>query len=336
MTEDEKLKLKNSFDGSMVFGTKKFNKETGRNDHTKIANEQATQFFIDPEKGALKTHMALYRDCPVCSSKDASEIFIKNGFRHVKCDCGFIFVNPTARDEYRDEFFKDEYEAWTGVLLTDDQESIDYKKFLYGLTFIESQTPKKGKVVDVGAGSGLFLRAARERGWDVSGVEFNTKAVEHIRSLGIDVNDKPLEEGIYADDSIDLVTAWEVLEHINDPNTFVKQIKIILKPDGMLFICVPNINALVTRILHEKSRTFGGFSHVNFFNIETLSKMLERHGFEVVATDTVISELGTIKNYLAYDSPYSGTSDLSFAFLTPEYLYKNDLGSRIFLLAKNK
>ena len=136
--------------------------------------------------------------------------------------------------------------------------------------------------------------------------------------------------------SVDVVTTWEVLEHINEPNEFIGQIRNILKPGGLLFVCVPNINALVTRILHEKAWTFGGHAHVSFFSIETLSRLLEKHEFEILETDTVISELGTIKNYLSYEDAYSGESSLELDFLTPAYLYEHNLGSRIFMLARKE
>lgn len=255
----------------------------------------------------------------------------------MKCPvCNFIYVNPSASDQYRDHFFKDVYQSWTEVLLTPEQELIDTNKYNYGLEFIETMRPSKGLLVDIGAGSGLFLKVARDHGWDVSGVEFNSKGVENIKSMGIEVFDKPLEDEIYRSGSVDVVSIWEVLEHINTPNEFLRQISTILKPGGLLFICVPNINALVTSILHEKARTFGGHTHVNFFSITTLSAMLKNNGFSVLAKDTVISELGTIKNYLSYEEPYSGSADLGLDFLTPEYLYRNDLGSRILLLCQKE
>jgi 2-polyprenyl-3-methyl-5-hydroxy-6-metoxy-1,4-benzoquinol methylase len=330
-----RVQRKNEFDGSLVFGTRAFNKRTRRDEHIDQSAKQVRDFFIDPETGLLYKHMAEDRDCPICGGKEFDTLFIKDGFHHVKCGCGFIMVNPTANDENRDRFFSAEYESWTNVLLTPEEELVDTKKFRYGLEFIEGHTGgNKGLIVDIGAGTGLFLEVAREAGWKVSAVEYNQKAVEAIRSIGIEVFDKALEEGIYAPDSVDIVTIWEVLEHINDPNEFIRGIRNILKPDGLLFICVPNINALVTRILHEKSRTFGGSAHVNFFSIETLSRLLTKHGFQVLETDTVISELGTIRNYLSYEEPYSGQSPLELDFLTPEYLYQHNLGSRIFMLAR--
>lgn len=330
-----KVKKKNQFDGYFVYGTRNFNEKTGRNSYADNTLKYIRDYFIDPKTGLLYEHMAENRDCPICETNDCSILFIKDGFQHVKCtNCSFIYVNPTLSDKYRDHFLDKVSQAWTEVLLYPEQEFVDTYKFKYGLHLTEKYIDKKGVLVDIGAGSGLFLKIARDAGWKVSGVEFNQKGVENIRKLGIEVFDKPLEEGIYASDSVDVVSIWEVLEHINYPSVFLQQIFKILKPGGLLFICVPNINALVTRILHEKARTFGKGYHVSFFSINTLSRLIEKNGFKVLETDTIISELGTIKNYLSYEDPYSGGADLDLDFLTPEYLYKNELGSRIIMLCK--
>jgi SAM-dependent methyltransferase len=336
---EEILQKKKEFDGYLVFGTRSFNKRTKRNKHIDSDKKLAWDFFIDKKTGLLKEEMAKNRNCPICGKRNFETLFNKDGFIHVKCKCGFIFVNPTASDKYRDVFFRDIYKSWIEVLLTNDEVLIDSKKFKYGLEFIENNIDSKknkGFIVDIGAGSGLFLKTARDKGWKVSAVEFNQKSIENIKKLGIEVFNKPLEEGIYLPDSVDVVTIWEVLEHVNYPNEFIKEIRNILKPGGYLFVCVPNINALVTRILHEKSGTFGGFTHVNFFSIDTLSKLLQNHKFDVLISDNAISELGSIKNYLSYEDPYTSDSSFNLDFLTPRYLYEHDLGSRIFMLGRKK
>lgn len=336
-TESEQTRKKNRFDGGLSYGTANFNNRTGRNSHVDHSRQIVRDYFLDDATGTLHQHMMLQRDCAVCGAVKHDLLFNKDGFHHVKCSaCGFIFVNPSACDQYRDHFFKEVYQSWTEVLLSPEQEAIDTIKFEYGLEFIEALCPGKGKLVDIGAGSGLFLKVAREHGWEVSGVEFNDKSVENIRKLGIEVFDRPLEDEIYPAGSVDVVAIWEVLEHINDPNQFLQQIRDILAPGGLLFICVPNIHALVTRLLHEKARTFGGHTHVNFFSMQSLSALLARNGFSVLSTDTVISELGTIQNYLMYEDPYNGCAESGFDFLTPEFLYQNDLGSRILLLCRKE
>lgn len=323
-----------SFDGSFVFGTKKFNEKSGRNDRIDQIEVVAKDYFIDKDTDSLKTEMAEERVCPICGGEEHDELFKKIGFRHVKCRCGFIYVNPTANDDCREEYDRKSHE-WADILLSEEQIELDRKKFQYGIEFINKYTGfEKGKIVDAGAGSGLFLQVARDNGWGVSGVEFNEKSVQEIKAQGIEVFDQPLESGIYEENSVDVVTAWEVLEHINDPNKFIRDLHGVIKQDGYIFICVPNINALVTRLLHDKSRTFYGYAHVNFFSIDTLTAILENNGFAVEKFDTIITEIGAIKNYLSYEPPYSGDATEGLDFITPEFIFDNFLGSRIIMLAR--
>lgn len=199
---EERLQRKNQFDGSLVFGTRVFNKRTRRDEYVDYSKRQVRDFFVDTQTGLLYEHMAHdNRDCPICGGKEFDTIFLKDGFRHVKCNCGFIFVNPTASDKYRDKFSSEICQTWTDVLLTPEQELIDTRKFRYGLEFIENHITAGGLVVDIGAGTGLFLKVVRDAGWRVSAVEPNQKAAEIIRNLDIEVFDKALRKGMYVPNS---------------------------------------------------------------------------------------------------------------------------------------
>ncbi|MDR2947218.1 MAG: class I SAM-dependent methyltransferase, partial [Candidatus Adiutrix sp.] len=102
----------------------------------------------------------------------------------------------------------------------------------------------------------------------------------------------------------------------------------------LFLILVPNVHSLVSRLLHEKSNTFGGHSHLNHFSPHTLTALLAGAGLEVVEMETVITELGTINNYLAFEDPYFGEAGSFWAGLTPALLHDNLWGSRLLVLAK--
>ena len=211
--------------------------------------------------------------------------------------------------------------------------SLDRKKFGYGLDLIEECIPQKGRLLDVGCGPGIFLQVARERNWQVQGVEFNKWCIQRLEEMKIDVIDAPLEQAELPPNSYQCVTLWDVLEHIITPRDFLSVIHRILAPGGVLLILVPNIEGLVSRILHEKSATFSGDSHVNFFNASTLTRLLGRGGFAVKECETLLTELGTINNYLNFEDPYFGEGGPVLDFLTPEYIHDRMLGSRVLALA---
>jgi 2-polyprenyl-3-methyl-5-hydroxy-6-metoxy-1,4-benzoquinol methylase len=333
MTAEERLRRKNEFDGNLVAGVRQFNIKTRRDRHLDRRAAEAAK-FVDPETGLLREELARVRGCPVCGSGEARELFVKAGFRHVKCRaCDMVYVNPVLREERLHSFYMDE-DSWTKVLMNEAQQELDRKKFAYGLDVIEEHVPERGRLLDVGCGPGVFLEVARERGWRVAGVEFNRWCLERLRGLEIEASDVPLEQAEEEPGSHECVTMFSVLEHIIEPGPMLAAAHRILVAGGVLLIEVPNIDGLASRLLHERSATFGGDSHVNFFNVRTLTRMLGGVGFEVLEAETLLTQLGTIDNYLSYEDPYFGQSERVLDFLTPEYIHGRMLGSRLLVLAR--
>jgi 2-polyprenyl-3-methyl-5-hydroxy-6-metoxy-1,4-benzoquinol methylase len=230
------------------------------------------------------------------------------------------------------KFWREEM-AWTGVLRSLPQIEMDILKYSYGLELAQ-EFLKGRKLLDVGAGTGEFVHLATENGWQATALELNIESADHMVRQGYEVIVKPLEISDLPSNSFDLVTLWEVLEHLAEPKIVIREIKRILAPEGLLLILVPNSASLVTRILHEKSNTFGGHSHLNHFNPNSLTFFLKSLNFEIIEMETVITELGTINNHLAFEDPYLGEASPFFSELTPENIHKNLWGSRLLLLAK--
>ena len=333
-TETERLEAKNAFDGSLVFGTRSFNQRTGRDRHLDH-RQWIRDFFLEEETGRLRPELTQSRSCPSCGGTEHRVLFVKNGFPHVQCEtCEIVYVTPILREEALSEFYEEE-SSWTEVLFSAEQVDLDQKKFQYGLDLIQGYGPL-GELLDVGCGPGFFLEAARERGWQVAGMEMNERCVERLQELNIPVHTEPLEEAVLPEAVFDCVTMWEVLEHLREPGTALAQIRRLLRPGGVLLICVPNFGSLVNRILHEKAGTFAGYSHINFFEAATLKQMQEEAGFEVLEKETIITELGTINNYLSFEHPYLGEGETVMPHLTPDYIHAHLLGSRLLSVARAK
>jgi SAM-dependent methyltransferase len=188
----------------------------------------------------------------------------------------------------------------------------------------------------VGCGPGTFLEEARKRGFRVFGIEPNKRCHKFLKERGIDyVGDFfPLRKGI--EEKFDCIFILNTLEHMREPLHILKEVKKLLKPYGIIYISVPCISALVNRIMHEKAGIFGGYSHIQFFSVKTLSLLLEKAGFEVLEYDTVITEIGVIKNYLSYKDPYFSDDADRLDFLTPEIIYKNNLARNLNMVARLK
>jgi 2-polyprenyl-3-methyl-5-hydroxy-6-metoxy-1,4-benzoquinol methylase len=157
----------------------------------------------------------------------------------------------------------------------------------------ESLIGTRGKLLDVGAGRGEVLRAAKMAGWEVSGIELSAGFADYAsKHSGIEVLRTPLEHCGFPDGSFDVVILSAVLEHLYNPNEVLSEISRILRPGGALFLDVPNEAGLYFHIgnLYQRLRardwvvnlapTFSPF-HVFGFTPKSLRALLSKHGFEV-------------------------------------------------------
>ena len=329
-------------------GTYDFVKATGRDKYWAL-KEKEKKFMTDPKTGMLKKEFERRVKCPLCLADDTAPAFVKEGFQYVKClKCGMLYINPQLDEgkmlsQYRS---LPSQSYWVDVLQTPRQLAYDSKKFKKSLDEI-SLFVKPGKVLDIGCSLGIFLDLARKKGWDVDGIELNTKARKVAEEkFKLKLMGKPIDELNLADESYDLVTLWEVLEHLPDPNDMLNNCRKLLKKGGILVVLVPNCDSLAVRIMHEKCATFG-WGHLWYFTPSTLSTLLARHGFEVFKTTTELGEMDTIINYLQFDDPYIGKGvkrKYKSPYLIPDAIKKslsdqiciNNLGYKLHVYARKK
>jgi 2-polyprenyl-3-methyl-5-hydroxy-6-metoxy-1,4-benzoquinol methylase len=141
-----------------------------------------------------------------------------------------------------------------------------------------------GDLLDVGCYTGFFLEQARDRGWRVRGVEPSKWAADYAKHLGLDVFQGPVEE--FAEqaggEAFDVVTLWDVLEHLQDPVSALRSIRGLLRPDGLLAFTTHNIDRPLARILRGRYPFFMEM-HTVHLNDRTLALLLDAAGFELVA-----------------------------------------------------
>ena len=294
-------------------------RETGR-DRYFAAKERELDELLDPETGMLSDRFAREIPCPLCTGETHRRLFVKRGYPIVRCDgCGLVFANPQVDerlilDEYRAEGERAN-DLWVDVLTSERQLELDRAKFGEILDELEPYRGD-GRLLDVGTSIGLFLKLAVERGWHGLGTEFGRRALAYAREeLGLDVSDRPLAELGLEPGSLDVVTVLSVLEHTNQPRQMLREVAALLKPGGVIYLIVPNVDSLACRILRERAATFDGRNHLIYFSPRTLREMLRREGFDAVATHTHVSSLDPVLEWLAYEEPYSG-ADVSADVLT--------------------
>jgi 2-polyprenyl-3-methyl-5-hydroxy-6-metoxy-1,4-benzoquinol methylase len=136
-------------------------------------------------------------------------------------------------------------------------------------------------MLDLGCYCGLLLDLARERGWDVIGLEpeetARRYAVEHLK---LDVLGDTLDENTFSPGSFDVIVSLQVLEHLLAPQKTLYQIARILKPGGLLVVEVPSIDNLGFRLLGRWHRHFARH-HLFFFSTQTLTRLLIESGHQI-------------------------------------------------------
>jgi len=344
----ESLSGKDRFDGNLVFGARKFHAETNRSgsgkpadgglvrEHALIVEDTGIERFV--RKGDFWESVD---ECPVCSSHDSQFFLTRQGLDIYRCSsCGHRFQNPRISYEKACSLYADDKTA-SDIYTQPIQREIDRVKYKYGLDLIDSLGDgKKTKLMDIGCGAGVFLEVAAAEGWDKCvGIDANSryqdcyssgKGIQYINSTFESFNSTQLGS------DYDCISLWNVLEHLYDLQSIVSQIKSLLRRDGLLFIMVPNVESLATRIIREKSATFN-WKHVSHFSAYSLKVLMQNGGLQCVHMETAITEIDNVKSYLSGEYPYHGYGDPDslFPFITPEYIHDNMLGSRLIGVFRN-
>ncbi|WP_433834519.1 class I SAM-dependent methyltransferase [Flavobacterium anhuiense] len=137
------------------------------------------------------------------------------------------------------------YESEDYISHTDNKRSLFEKAYHFvknialqnKLNLINSQQPQKGKILDIGAGTGDFLLTAKNDGWETIGVEPSDRAKNIAKQKGISFVE---EISMLENHSLDVITMWHVLEHVPDLENQIQELKRLLKPTGTLIVAVPN------------------------------------------------------------------------------------------------
>lgn len=227
-----------------------------------------------------------YVKCDLCGSGDVALLFtakdinqLKKGlFNIVKCrKCGLVYVNPRPTKQEISKFYPKSYFLGTNfkTTLKSDVSQSQFSKI--------EKIKKPGKILDIGCGSGEFLAIARQNNWEVYGVEISKIATKYAKEkFGMNVFTGELLETNYPNEYFDVVTMWQVLEHLPNPSEVLTEINRILKNDGLLVVAVPNINSYQARIFKEFWFHLDAPRHLYHFEPDTLKKMLRKNGFKVL------------------------------------------------------
>jgi len=223
------------------------------------------------------------RICPNCHSKEHKVRLKEEDFIIVMCsNCSLIFLlNVPDEKEIYEDYYKIEF---TGQdYAADSKYAFLAEIFEINKQRIQKlkQLPAPGKkILDIGCGSGLFLKKAKDAGYKTFGIDISATALRFAtEEFGLNANNKSPENLIKEERKFDIITLWHVLEHFLNPVDELIKIQKLLAPDGFLFIEVPNFNSAEFRLSGHKWK--GGNHpkyHRTFFTNKTLEDTLKRGG----------------------------------------------------------
>ena len=195
----------------------------------------------------------------------------------VRCrKCGLVYINPRLEENTIIE----------ACSLGDDkvyvsQEEGRLNTFRKGIQFVEGHA-SKGRLLDVGCAAGFFLKAAKDSGWDVTGVEPNKWLGDYGRNkFKVNVLTGTLQDASFSVKGFDVVTMWDVLEHMPDPKSGLIEANRILKDGGVLVISYPDYGSVFSKIFGRRWWFFLSH-HLYYFTPKTLERMLQEAGFEII------------------------------------------------------
>lgn len=227
--------------------------------------------------------------CNLCGYRDTEPFCPDNGRGLVKCkNCGLVYVGqqPDAEELYAlygETYFHNDESGEVGY--TDYiKDETNIRRTVNGRFDHIEKFVKPGRLLDVGCAMGFFIDEASKRGWQVEGMDVSHFAVEYVKErFGHDayqgsLKTLDLEEGAY-----DLVTMFDVIEHVPDPKGYMVEVAKLLKSGGIFELATPDVDSIPAKLTGKRWIGYKlSEEHVYYFSVNTLRQMLDYAGFDVV------------------------------------------------------
>jgi SAM-dependent methyltransferase len=232
--------------------------------------------------------------CVLCGADNSDVLFFGHDRQyglpgqfavHRCCRCGAFYLSPRPDQRTLGQYYPENYAPYTPI----DRHSASTLKrwgFNYGVLkqvrAVLSRVPGPGRALDVGCATGAFLAALRRWGWRVQGVEINPQVAAYARKqAGFEVFVGDLVEAAYPADTFDLVTFWDVLEHLPNPHQALQEAARITRPAGSLVLSLPSPESLEARLFGKYWAGWDVPRHLWLCPRLALTRLLQDNGWEV-------------------------------------------------------
>jgi len=196
----------------------------------------------------------------------------------VQCNnCGLIYMNP--QDAAVEKLYKDVVDD--AYLDSWDERAEVFKNHLK----IISEYKNSGKILDIGCYAGIFIDEAQKKGYEVNGIEPSEWAAAYARKKTgvLVINACCNEKQFFTDKDFDVVTLWDVIEHLSNPSLTLSNVYSYLKEEGIVVITTHDIGSFIAKIMGKRYPWLMRF-HLFHFTPKTLGALLEKNKFEILST----------------------------------------------------
>ncbi|HXD19226.1 MAG TPA: class I SAM-dependent methyltransferase [Vicinamibacterales bacterium] len=259
--------------------------------------------------GRIPADLLRSRACPTCGSADARPELDKDHMQLVRCaSCDLVYVSPTFDEaHYREVYASQEYQDIVREL---GIQSHEYRVERFGRERVALMSPHlrtpRPRYLDVGCSTGFVVEAAGDAGWDAVGIDLNPSAIEFGRSRQLNLCTAALEDAAFEPGSFDVVSLFDVLEHLFAPLQTLRAAVSLLRPGGIVFLYVPNYDSASRLLMGKDAHFIWPTHHLNYYTPATMRDLMAREGLDTVY---VATEGLDIVDFLWYRREVHGKAD---------------------------
>lgn len=211
----------------------------------------------------------------------------------VRCvNCDLVLVNPRQEQKFLEVAYGSAVDTIHG-----SNSDLRIRSFSRALEWanraVVELNPKNSPVlVDIGCATGEFPKAASDFGYSVTGFEPSVYLSESGRhKFQLDIRTGVFDASLFSEDSVDVFTMWDVLEHLESPDMMLQSLRPLIKSDGFLILNLPMIDTFTAKIMRRKW-PFYLEVHLFYFTRRTINQYLAKHGFKLLAINPYSQTLG--------------------------------------------
>lgn len=250
--------------------------------------------------------------CPACGSARSKVVMTRlerNVLQCLDCEIGYMEGFPAnLGDVYSHDGYNDTQE-------TNYLHNVDYRKKRFALERLNiirrhlTKSVSATRLLDVGCGTGWFLEVAMHEGFPVSGLEMGKEIAEATsRRLKIRIYTEAITE-LPASEQFDVITLFDVLEHVPDPKAVLAAVRSHLRPGGIALLFCPNLDSVGFSILRERSSLVMPAEHLFYFTPKSLRHLIEQTPLEVVEFQTKGMDIPDVMSHFRDDRQLQPVAD---------------------------